>query len=293
MVSAVVAGDTIRRAVTENSALTLTALTVELEGCARDYTGCANTPEGTFDECVEFVMTRFGWLNIKELREAFRLAAAGELGNVSLAAYHGLFTVGILGNVLAAYKEYRDRISAEVAKAEKEVVYTEVQVLQSTNWDSAGWSERRLKTLLELEEPHHRHFTAYDYDHFTTTGQMPISDEAKLAAWKDAYPIAHAEVVAGALSGNQSLRFFLEKINAGKPDEGFKAKRMVIAKQLLVFRWIEQRRFFESGFASLQLLQAIAEKVRNQTPLSEFENAVFIDKTGAINDLLRIDPLKS
>lgn len=89
-----------------NDIETIGAMQLELEHCATSYCGCPNTSAETMKEATRFVEDQFGHLCVPEIREAFRLAAAGKI-EASLAAYHGTFSVRILGEVLAAYEDHR------------------------------------------------------------------------------------------------------------------------------------------------------------------------------------------
>lgn len=238
--AAVTDGRTIRANAQVDSYSLALSLTAELQDCAMQYAGCPNTDTSVFDEAVEFVVAQFGYLSLGEIRHAFRLAAANELDGVGLETYYGLFTVGMLGKLLAGYKSYRDRITSEVLKAEKEAGFAQAQVVKSEQWDSGKWAARRLEVLQGIED--HGQATAYDYDFFTSAGTIEVTQEQKEQAWKDAFFVAQAEVQDSVLRGDWSMKRVLDKIVAGQKDDGFSAKRMVIAKQLLVFRWVESKR---------------------------------------------------
>lgn len=92
-------------------------LQLEIEDCAAAYCAAPNTEGETIVEAVRFALSQFGHLNIGEVREAFRLAAAGKI-EVDLNAYHGLFSVRILGSVLSAYADYRTQIAREIRSRE-------------------------------------------------------------------------------------------------------------------------------------------------------------------------------
>ncbi len=49
---------------------------------------------------------------------------------------------------------------------------------------------------------------------------------------------------------------------------------------------IEYNNFIEKGYASLKVIRGIANKIKNNTQLSEKENAIFVDKTQLINEQL-------
>lgn len=232
VVRSVVDQDTIRA----NMPQVIPALVLELSQCAQQYTGCVRTDELVFDECVEFVTTRFGWLNIMEIRSAFRLAAAGELGEVKLEAYFGTFTVAMLGKVLNAYKEYRERLAKEIREAEKAAEVEEAQVLKSETWDSEAWKERRLNTLLNMENLSVDCCTVYDFQCFVEPHVSEIPEGDKRLLWDDAWRLEVGHFQDMAFRGSVSARRVLQN---PANDEGFKLGRLNWYKRLLVKRWIE------------------------------------------------------
>lgn len=240
VVRSVVDQDTIRA----NMPGVIPALVLELSQCAQQYTGCVKTDELVFDECVEFVTTRFGWLNIMEIRSAFRLAAAGELGEVKLEAYFGTFTVAMLGKVLNAYKDYRERVVKEIREAEKAEQFSDAVILESklaaTDWDYTKWPERRLQKLLSIQDLSVEHCTAHDFDYFVKPLVGTIPEEEKKVDWKDAWTLAVGDIQTEAhLTKSLHLQDVLRKINIGEQSDALDNRRMVYYKRLLVKRWIE------------------------------------------------------
>lgn len=102
-------------------------LHTEVKFCAATYCAAPNTEREVIEESARFIASKFGHMNVNEIREAFRLAAAGQI-DASLNAYYGMFSVSILGKVLSAYddhrtqayREVRARINAEQQERENE-----------------------------------------------------------------------------------------------------------------------------------------------------------------------------
>jgi len=90
-----------------------TALLAEIKYCAITYCASPNTEPETLKESVRFVLSQYGHLNVAEIREAFRLTAAGKI-EANLNAYHGQFTIRILGDVLSGYNDMRTQVAREV-----------------------------------------------------------------------------------------------------------------------------------------------------------------------------------
>lgn len=106
-------GQTIRAMIRENETEAGTALFLEVKYCAMTYCASPNTEPETIKEATRFVISQYSTLAFHEIREAFRLAAAGKI-EASLAAYHGQFAVRILGEVLSAYDDYRTQVGREL-----------------------------------------------------------------------------------------------------------------------------------------------------------------------------------
>lgn len=120
-------GNTISASLLQNDFLAISALQTEIEFCAVTYCACPNTPADTIEESVRFISSQFAHLNIAEVRESFRLTAAGKT-DANLNTYYGQFSVRILGEMLQAYddqrtqvyREMRARLQAEQDAAENE-----------------------------------------------------------------------------------------------------------------------------------------------------------------------------
>ena len=121
--AAAIAGNTISSMLkSDNNAPVL--LHAEIKFCATTYCAAPNTEKDVISESVRFVSTQFGNFNISEIREAFRLAAAGSI-EADLTAYYGMFSVNILGRVLSTYQDHRTQayreVRARIAAQEQEM----------------------------------------------------------------------------------------------------------------------------------------------------------------------------
>lgn len=229
----------IRAGLAQNAEAVLNSLNLELEFCARTYCGSSKTDERTFEEGVEFILSQFASLALGEIREAFRLAAAGKLGDVNMTTYYGLFTVAMLGDVLNSYTEYRRRTLSELRKMEA------LAEIPAKSWDKEAWGNARLEKFRNLETPTLDNFTATDYDYFHETGQLKHTDDEKKAAWADAYALTLADLEREAESEKsvyrvKELKDILAEAREKQFTETFTTRRAVIAKRLLVQRWAKQ-----------------------------------------------------
>ena len=65
------------------------------------------------EAAAEFVISMFPQLAPEELKEAFKMAAAGRFEGLNIEIYYGKFSVQILGKVLKAYIEFRKKCLAK------------------------------------------------------------------------------------------------------------------------------------------------------------------------------------
>lgn len=120
-------GLTIGAAIREDEMRAALLIRTEIKYCATAFCAAPNTESTTIDECAATILSHYPHLNISEIREAFRMASVGET-EVNLNAYYGLFSVRIVGDILAAYsdvrtqavRQMRARLQAEQDAAENE-----------------------------------------------------------------------------------------------------------------------------------------------------------------------------
>ena len=245
----------------QQESLVVASLGAELEHCAKIYCGARNTSSEVFEEATDFVLSRFGHLGLLEVREAFRLAAAGELPGLdtdSIRAYYGEFTIIALGSILRGYDQYRAEIVKEIRRREIEALALEEKDGRATSWNTSAWEAERIRKLLNMDFPRGdgmedsdevflselavvEYVTAYDYEFLSRRGDLSATKEEKAAAWADAAVIVTNDYEKLGHS-NQSFRRALQNVRSGIKDEGFEARRIATAKRLLVVRWVTARR---------------------------------------------------
>ena len=103
---------------------------VAVDFCGADPLICT----GAIKECSNLFASKFGRLSLAEIREAFSMCAARQLGDINIIAYKGVFTAGIFGEVISAYAAVRDAVVAaldkEAEKEEREALDREVEAKQ-------------------------------------------------------------------------------------------------------------------------------------------------------------------
>ena len=212
----------------------------ELTYCATNFSGARDVPDDMLDEAAEFVATRFGQLAVVEIREAFRLAAAGEIGDVDMKAYYGQFTIVILGAVLSAYVIYRTRITAGIKRAQSEAEAEAAAATRREQWDETEWATNRLQTLKQLAFDHAltmNDVAEIDYTTFERLGMYTPDEDKKRAAWERSDAAVRSEIATAAMS-DISMRTMLQHLTTSFAKE-FQDKRVGWCRRRLVVDWVQ------------------------------------------------------
>ena len=149
-------GHTIGALMRNNIETGTTVLALEVKRCAITYCGAPNTDTVTIAESVRFVHTQYSHLTLNEISEAFRLAAAQKI-DADLSAFHGLFSVRILGQVLSAYDTMRGQVAREVrARLRKLEDEQENQIRSERMLQMHGTISDQFAALVENNEKYAR-----------------------------------------------------------------------------------------------------------------------------------------
>ena len=236
-------GNTISRMMRESAKAGVATISMELEACAKTYVACPNTDDEAFDEIIEFVAAKFGGLNVSEIREAFRLVAAKEIG-VDLKAWYGQFTVMMMGEVLTAYMDWRERLQRLVLEQMAQEREAKRAAARAANHDSSDWEARRAEWLLKKTAPTVEMVTAYDFEWLQRAGQIELTREERWDMFEKAFePTIEQLLAENATSGPFKKIEVNKQITAarmGEPDAGFCARQRAMAQRLAVVNWIIQ-----------------------------------------------------
>lgn len=173
----------------------LALLAKEIEIVAELYCGAVIDEkfERVIDELLPFVVDRFGMIGIEEIRYAFRLASAGEIGEIDMKAYYGLVTVNLFGRVLGAYVTYRQQIVKDLWLERERMEKERKEAELKEYWNSAEgkreireMNELRRKKLLEMEKVTIKEARATDYEYLVEIGEIELTNEEKLALLEEA-----------------------------------------------------------------------------------------------------------
>lgn len=213
-------------------------LLAHLEYCAKTYCGAGGTDQNVYTECADFAMTHYGHLGVDEIRQAFGLAAAGKLTGqndepVNIRAYHGAFTVLMLGDLLAAYDNYRRRLLPKIVKLE-------IEAKAPKQWDETEWATKRLQTLKQLafdDALTMNDAAEIDYTTFERLGMYTPDEDKKRAAWVKSESAVRSEIATAAMS-DISMRTMLQHLTTAYAKE-FQDKRVGWCRRRLVVDWVE------------------------------------------------------
>ena len=165
-----------------------------IQTAAQAYTGANidDMPAQTWKACVELVTTQFAHLGIGEINAAFQHAAAGKI-DADLRAFRGVFTAGMLGDILKKWGEYRQQIQAAIINARHEAEQAEKEALRR---DRAKLDDRlvmeRLKSLMRYnpDVESWKDVHAWWFDKLDNGGHIPQGSRG--AYWR----LAKKETVA-------------------------------------------------------------------------------------------------
>lgn len=115
---------------------------------------------------IPFIKDKLGLFTVADIKVAFQMAVAGELGEIDLKHYQTFNSI-YLSDVMKAYKVYKNRVIAEEEKRIQKEKFSEELVLSD--------EEKQ-----EIEESFWREMVVNEYLNFCQTEQitiMPISAE--------------------------------------------------------------------------------------------------------------------
>ncbi len=214
-----------------------------IQTAAQAFTGANvdDMPAQTWKACVELVTTQFAHLGIGEIDAAFQHAAAGKI-DADLRAFRGVFTAGMLGDILKKWAEYRQQIQAAIINARHEAEQAEKETLRRYR---AKLDDRLVMERLESLMRHNpdieswKDVHAWWFDKLDNSGHIPQGSRG--AYWR----LAKKEAV-GEFKRSKGLGLSLAREQAKRvmrslhdnPDlfpPDLQDRAIVIYKKMLVF----------------------------------------------------------
>ena len=209
-------------------------LMMAIKEVAQDYGARQAVLEETFTECVRITRKKFAGLGIGEVREAYRMWAAGELNMRKGEAemYGGQFNAAQLGKVLAAYMEQR-RVALGAYLRELEAYYRKQERASKKERLKREYEENFERNLRAFqpaswrEVPFHWFETAWKRGliRLTKTEQEEVLSQARILALEEA---EEEKEKAGTFQRRQ-----IEKLIEG---EELEERAKTIARKLALYQ---------------------------------------------------------
>jgi hypothetical protein len=224
--------------------------------CAKMYCGVREDrtlPELT-QEATRFVYSKFSSLGLEEIREAFSMAAANYFDGVDMKAYFGTFTIAMLGDILAAFTKYRNKIVNELLDSQDKAARAEAEesakLLKNEETRHAVCQE--IVTAIQAAQDgmpfweHWEDIPAYYSKIALESGVIAVEGEKKKMLWQEAQRLAKQQVIE--LSSDESrfmeakhARDILKDMMAGKEVKSLKDSAVRIYSKLLIWEFVKPK----------------------------------------------------
>jgi hypothetical protein len=209
-----------------------TALSLELEQVAKVYCGAPKTDGAVFGEGMMFIMESYSDLGLGEIRAAFRYV--NQHNRKLLTAYHGIFTVAMLGDVLQYYRDNRKPFFDQAAK----MTMTETLELESRTVE--GFAESTLGDLLQVENPTLDDVSGPDFAIMEKAGFLTLDKKTKWDYMKKAEPIVRQQFRQEKEQANiYQIKEITKALDLGPESDKFVLRQRTIAKRLAVLDFIK------------------------------------------------------
>lgn len=214
-----------------------------IQTAAQAYTGANvdDMPAQTWKACVELVTTQFAHIGIGEINAAFQHAAAGKI-DADLRAFRGVFTAGMLGDILKKWGEYRQQIQAAIINARHQAEEAQKEAVRQAR---ARLDDKLVMERLESLMRHNSDIESWKdvlknwYDKMEQAGLIP--KENRGPHWKTAKREAVLEFKrskgVGLFLAKEQAKRILKSLHA-EPDifpPDLQDRAEVIYKKMLAF----------------------------------------------------------
>lgn len=225
---------------------TVLLIRLQLEHSIKTYSGDAKTAPVSFDELTEFIIDQFPHIGPDEIGHAFRLAAAGKLGDVNLAAYYGSFSGAALGVVLNKYDDYRKnevltRLQEFGSKMEKEQARVTEEKRAGLDKEAR---EIRIEQLRDLQFPDLGNVFEKDFYWLIEAGLLSLSKVEYQEIYEESKKKFEEIIAMGRLSSSLFTREDAKakkKILDGGDSEELRKEYQFLSRKIAVKRWVEKQ----------------------------------------------------
>lgn len=209
-------------------------LMVALREVAQDYGARQAVLEETFTECVRITRKKFAGLGIEEIREAYRMWAAGELNlrKGEAEMYGGQFNAAQLGKVLAAYMEQR-RAALGAYLRELEAYHREQEKASKKERLKREYEENFERILRGFQPKSWREVPFHWFETAWKRGLIRLTETEQVEVLAQARALALEEAEEEKEKANIFQRKQIEKLAEG---EGLEGRAKTIARKLALFQ---------------------------------------------------------
>ena len=215
-------------------------LMIALREAAQHYGARQPVLEGTFTECVRITRKKFAGLGIEEIREAYRMWAAGELNlrKGEAEMYGGQFNAAQLGKVLAAYMEQRKAALGAYLR-ELEAYQREQERANKAERLRQEYEEGFEKNLRAFQPKTWREIPFHWFETAWKRGLIRLTEAERQELLADARALALEEAEEEKEGAGIFQRKQVEKLIQG---EGLEGRAKTIARKLALFRKFYQNK---------------------------------------------------
>lgn len=221
--------------------------------CAKLYCGMVSD-ESTplmMQFAAEYVIKSHAGLGIDEIKLAFVMAVDGKI-NANVKAYGGVFSIAMLGEILTAYREHRNKIINKVLDCQEKERREQINYVPQAEKD-----ERNARVLSEFLLEINDNIIAVQQDQIPKwdkyekvpaklaesaikAGKIEVSQDMKEEVWRLTENLAKRQLnhEAQVFKNSHAISEVRNRFNG----QYFKNSRQLIYAQLLIFQYIQMHK---------------------------------------------------
>lgn len=210
-------------------------MAVEIEYIAKNYGARVEIGKASLTEFSKFVLEKFGYLAVEEIRKAYQMWASEEIKVEGGEIYGGSFNVRQIGKVLAAYNEVRKKVLGNYLRLTQDEIEQREQEAKATAMKEKFEAEFPSIVLKAKEKiSDWREVPEYFYEAIKKRWGIPFENGEAKVIFEDAKELAIIEIKldeSESFTGGLKARF-----EAKEREKNFDEIAKVIARKLTVFR---------------------------------------------------------
>jgi len=222
------------------------AVQVELERVAESYGARQDIPDTVFSECTQLVLSKFSGLGANEIREAYRMKAAGELESIPKGRgemWGGSFNADQLGAVLTAYMEQRRKaLGAYLRHKQEEMEAAEKARIKQRQQEAFDREFPALIAKMQENAKDWRDCPFWLFEAAWKRGLIRLEPGEKESILEDARQLARLEAqnayAEAEEAGGLGVFRMRELRKAIEDEKSIEARARTIARQITLYRKI-------------------------------------------------------